>query len=324
MAQTVTEVQQTEEQQSVFSGKLPGLARVFRVQLWLALIASLISVLVMAWGLFQLLSHGYGFRYMRGGDILILLLSAGIIVAFLALSWRALGAMQRRVPETPARCRQLLVFNMLIVAIMLVLLAGVLLLSDDYTGNFAEYVQSSLMTLVLCEAWRRYFARSPRVREAFGLPLEEVDDTPAEINFFRILCWAALIYGVWPAIDVFSEIMDTMSLSQAHSEYPFLMPRLYMRLAACLILPFMGLYALSAYENRRGKMFTALAMWLGFWIISYLLRVLEAVARSNGQNPVMPDFLNPWIIFGLVYWWYFAVSEKGKAWLAEQPESWKM
>lgn len=319
MAQTASAEQQ--QQEAAFSGKLPGLTRLFRAQLWLALILSVISSLVMAWGLIQL---GSSIRYLSGGDVLVLLLSAAVIIAFLILSWRALGAMQRRSPEAPARCRQLLVFYMVVMAVMLLLVGVALLSQNGYAGRFAENVQNTLMSLILCEAWRRYFARSPRVREAFGLPPDEADHTPAEINFFRILCWAALIYGVWPAIDIFMELMDSMTLSQAHSIYPYLMPRLYLRLAACLILPFMGLYALSAYENRRGKMFTALSLWLGFWLLSYFLRLLEAISRNVGDNLILPDFLNPWIIFGLVYWWYFAVSEKGKAWLEEKTESWKM
>lgn len=290
--------------------KLPGLVRLFRAQLWLAIIASGLGAI---WALFMLLTYGL-WRY---GPPWPSLFAICLLIGCCILTVRAERAIAERSSEAPGRCRFLVALN---IALSLLCPLG-LWLFVFFSGlsiSFRDILQvlpQILVSVVWSEAWRRYFIFSPNVRAAFQ-PDEHAPDPakimPAELGIFAALCWSAWI---WYGFEFFSFLEYFLSNGVSFAQNFDLWPRLGNFLTTLILSP-VALWALAT--RNKNVLLWCLGLFMGtFLILHFAAAVFTAMEFgrfvSSSHSGRLPSILQPRPILALVFWWYLTTSEKAKA-----------
>ena len=290
----------------------PGLAWVFHVQLILGIVLSVVGGLFL---LYQTLFHS-----MYGAEATLLIVGL-LIFAYAGFLFWAESALRNRTPEAPGRCRVILCVNMAAAVLSLI---GVLLWWALSSYGFPHEILQSVwqipISIVFCEAWRRYFTLSPKVRAAFtpgqAPSDEEKDVPPGEIGIFMVLCWLLACSSLRSLPLLVSWFNDGVDYYPA-----WLLWRIGFTELASLVMPFI---ALSLLQQRGGvrPIFWCLGIWLVICGTGYAVHAIMFMGHSQVQIYPAWTYLDAYTVFPLVYWWYFATSKKGRAWCGErEPEA---
>ena len=292
----------------------PGLARVFHVQLILGILLSIFGGLFL---IYQTLFHS-----MYGAEAILLIVGL-LIFAYAGFLYWAESALRNRSPDAPGRCRVIVCVNM---AVTLLSFIGVLVWWAFSRYGFPQEILQSIwqipVSIVICEAWRRYFTWSPKVRAAFTPgqtpPEGEKDVPPGEIGIFMVLCWllaCSSLRSLPLFVNWFNDGVDY---------YPvWLLWRIGFTNLASLVMPLITL-ALLQQRNGVRPIFWCLGIWLVISGAGYAVHEIMFMGNGYSQVQIYPawTYLDAYTAFPLVYWWYFATSKKGRAWCGEpEPEA---
>ena len=302
------------------AGRLPGLVRLFRAQLWLGILSGIAGA---GWIMCVLL-----FSSRSLGPLWLMLSAFVLFLAACGLCFWVDSAIGARSPEAPDRCRVLAGLNiglsgLVLAGIWLGKLAGVL---DAYVPQLLEVTWPLLLGMIWSEGWRRYFAESPRVRVVFRLdeaasghwrePTPAPDAvTPGELGLFQVLCWSAFVwYGLAPAVFLLS--------NYEHLVVEFRFFAITGSTLTGLTLPLIAAFAVK--ERGERLLFWCLGLWIGSFVLLYAAMAIGVSLDLMGQESRgwnrprgavrLSPFFEPRLLLGLVFWWYLTSSARAKAW----------
>lgn len=280
--------------------KLPGLTLVFVFYLWLFTIGCFLGALYLA---NDLVSETYYAHF----ALLFFALTCMMIWAGI-LCWRAASSIHARDERAPARCRFLLVLNIIAAIINL----GLLLWFARYEGrsllnlSMGQKICVQLSSVIHSEAWRRYFLLSPKVRAAFNITGKPLKDSPMPdgLCLLKMFCWLGFVFG-----GLYWAIAWADPLAPGEDTQGFFYIRAAGNCVSGFIAPAVTLYALSAAGKNHSLAFWGLGIWIFFAFIDYIAQ-LKTTFFPLAQ-----------LVLPLVFWWYLYVSDKAKEWFRETPRA---
>ena len=256
----------------------------------------------------------------------------GLLGAFLC--WRTGKAIYLRETSAPARCCFLLTLyrNICILGLFSALLLVVftdmgqsLFKNLDMKSGLPFIFGDMLPSIVMAEAWRRYFLISPKVRQVF-LPLHPAEHgaevPPAEIGIFMAACWLCLAkYGLPNLVSTLYSF-DIIAAGGAL----FLIFKLMIAISH-LALPYAALQALRIRWGMFHIIFWCLGLWLAveafIWLFTAgsLFEVLPQADKEYTYS--LPATFSERLFIPLAFWWYFSVSQKARAWFGAERLPWE-
>ncbi len=304
--------------------KLPGLTLIFCIQTW---IGALGTALLAIYEIYVMLTQ---VRWMQ--EYLTMAPMTLVTIVMCILYARALASIHARAPETPGRCRTLMMISIVLTALCIAL-STVLELAYGFISHTTHlplgYVlRYLLVSLIVCEAWRRYFGVSEKVRETFAWKPEEnpgYAGRPAEIGLFQTICWMSLVWYGGEGIEFFISLLTADKAGYLFASFPFFSILAVVRTIAALALPIIALRASHAGSGRRLTIFWCLGLTLALAILTTL--TAQATWEIRARTAIMLPLMGSFVMFSgktvltLAFWWYFAVSDKARAWLEQREET---
>ncbi len=307
--------------------KLPGLTFIFLIYLWVGVVLYFVCACAIGYLFF---SQKYYFPISI--KIIIALLST-ISVFFALLCLRAAIGISGRHENTPSRCQFVLILNFVGGIIWLLFTIWDATEASwsrpDPWSKAIPMIVNILYALVICEAWRRYFATSRKVKAVFGGPrIQPADEAAAhlereennaagEMGLVVVFCWLALVYrGIQgPLYLMYTFFTDASMLNTT-------ILRLSVSSLAGIVAPLLIIYAIKARKGARHLVFWGLGLWLGVSILNYLIFTGALLSSHDFDTSIMlqarfPSMINAAEVVALAVWWYMAVSEKARAWFEE-------
>lgn len=209
---------------------------------------------------------------------------------------------------------------------MLCVLLAVAFSLGGYWARAAPEMSLAISLLIVCEAWRRYFRDSPKVRETFGNTEDQdfaQEPLPAGVGLLAMFSWQFLT-----AIGLNGTLLLVWSLTS--SSYTEGSIKVFFGVASLVgyIVPFLILSAVSVRKGMRGRVLLGLGIWVGASFISLLIPLWMFMSRYGPRfdNMSLAEGLfllgsGMYLVMGLVFWRYAAVSETAEAWFAETTEA---
>ncbi len=314
-------------------GRLPFPALIFTLQVWLSALASAVLAVVCMIGPDR---GGLGGMWPPSARYITFVVS---VAACLFAGW-VLAAIHTRSLPAPARCRLWAVVNAVLafLAILPILLSEDLryLLLSPFFSAWALF-RDLLVSIVIFEAWRRYFSESAAVRAAFHQPepLSPSLNRPAEVGLFQVCCWIALVICGGEALEFLLSHLSmhvggrgvleflgdyfAMHVSGEWEPAADVIIAAELEVVGSIVLPLVALWASRAGSRGLKTLYACLLLWIALCVLThayafdfYRLASIEFIPQYGTG---FPEFFSGKLALALVFCWYFATSDRARAWL---------